>query len=70
MKKKIALSLTFLLLAAGLAFIIWGLLGNTVGADSVTLVASERDTIASFLTFGGAMIGTAILFFVLLARTG
>lgn len=70
MKRQLTI-LTILLLVLGVAIVLWALFGNQmIGADATTLVPTEQDTLNSFLTFGGAMIGAAVVFFILLARMG
>lgn len=68
--KRILTILALVLLVAGLALILWVLFGPEVAANPTGLISTEKDTLNSLLTFGGAMLISAILFLTVLARIG
>lgn len=68
--KRLLTILSLILLAAGIALILWALFGPEVAANPTALISTEKDTLNSLLTFGGAMLVSAIVFLTILARIG
>lgn len=68
MKRKRIATLALILFVAGIAVIFGYYFGmNFLQADSATLVASEQDTLRSFLTFGIAMVVSSVILFAILS---
>lgn len=68
MNKRYLMMAAVLLFVVGISTILTGLFGGPdVSADGARLVLSESETLHSFLTFGGSMVGVSVVFFIILA---
>lgn len=68
MKKQYLINFALILLVVGIGLVAYALISQqALNADAAVFVPSQDETFRSFLTFGGTMIVTAVIFFVVLA---